>query len=56
MNASHNPDMKEQEREQIVELGSDLTKSKSGKIYTLTIIGQVEGHQVLPETCETTKY
>lgn len=56
MNASHNPDMKEQEREQIVELGSDLTKSESGKIYTLTIIGQVEGHQVLPETCKTTKY
>ncbi|MDD7387393.1 MAG: ATP-dependent Clp protease proteolytic subunit [Firmicutes bacterium] len=56
MNASHNPDMKEQEREQIEELGSDLTKSKSGKIYTLTIIGQVEGHQVLPETCKTTKY
>ena len=56
MNASHNPDMKEQEREQIVELGSDLTKSKSGKIYTLTIIGQVEGHQVLPETCKTPKY
>ena len=48
--------MKEQEREQIVELGSDLTKSESGKIYTLTIIGQVEGHQVLPETCKTTKY
>ena len=56
MNASHNPDMKEQEREQIVELGSYLTKSESGKIYTLTIIGQVEGHQVLPETCKTTKY
>ena len=56
MNASHNPDMKEQEREQIVELGSDLTKSESGKIYTLTIIGQVEGHQVLPDTCKTTKY
>lgn len=56
MNASHNPDMKEQEREQIVELGSDVTKSKSGNIYTLTIIGQVEGHQVLPETCKTTKY
>ena len=56
MNASHNPDMKEQEREQIVELGSDLTKSESGKIYMLTIIGQVEGHQVLPETCKTTKY
>lgn len=51
-----NPNMKEQEREQIIELGSDITKSKKGNIYTLTIIGQVEGHQVLPETAKTTKY
>ena len=49
-------EMKEQERQQIYELGSDLTKGKDGRIYTLTIIGQVEGHQVLPETCKTTKY
>ena len=38
------------------ELGADLTKSKLGSIYTLTIIGQIEGHQVLPETVKTTKY
>lgn len=44
------------EREQILELGSDLTKNETGKIYTLTIIGQVEGHQALPETVKTTKY
>lgn len=49
-------DAKEQEREQIKELGSDITKGKDGSIYTLTIIGQVEGHQVLPENCKTTKY
>jgi ATP-dependent protease ClpP protease subunit len=49
-------EMKEQERQQIYELGSDLTKGKDGRIYTLTIIGQVEGHQVLPENCKTTKY
>ena len=49
-------EMKKQEREQVVELGSDITKSKKGNIYTLTIIGQVEGHQVLPENCKTTKY
>ena len=48
--------LKEQEREQIKELGSDITKSDKGNIYTLTIIGQVEGHQVLPETAKTTKY
>ena len=45
-----------QEREQILELGSDITKSEKGNIYTLTIIGQVEGHQVAPETVKTTKY
>ena len=49
-------EQKEQDREQIVQLGSDITKGKDGNIYTLTIIGQVEGHQVLPETCKTTKY
>jgi len=51
-----NAQLKKEEREQVVELGSDITKSKSGSIYTLTIIGQVEGHQVLPETAKTTKY
>lgn len=56
MENQHDPDMKEQDREQIKELGSDITKSKHGNIYTLTIIGQVEGHQVLPENCKTTKY
>lgn len=56
MKTDNNSQMKEQEREQLVELGSDLTKSKKGNIYTLTIIGQVEGHQVLPETAKTTKY
>ena len=40
------------ELQEITELGA----SKSGSIYTLTIIGQVEGHQVLPETAKTTKY
>ena len=39
-----------------MELGSDLTRSKKGNIYTLTIIGQIEGHQVLPENAKTTKY
>ena len=56
MENKKDPEMKEQEREQILELGSDMTRGKDGNIYTLTIIGQVEGHQVLPETCKTTKY
>ena len=45
-----------EEMERILELGSDVTKSSKGNIYTLTIIGQVEGHQVAPETVKTTKY
>ena len=49
-------EMKKQEREQMIELGSDISKTDKGNIYTLTIIGQVEGHQVLPETAKTTKY
>ena len=53
---NHNNEQQDQAQEQLIELGSDLTKSKDGKIYTLTIIGQVEGHQVLPENCKTTKY
>ena len=51
-----NADIKKEEREQVVELGSDITRSAKGNIYTLTIIGQVEGHQVAPETVKTTKY
>ena len=56
MNEKNIQDMKEQEREQLVELGADIIKSSKGNIYTLTIIGQVEGHQVLPDNCKTTKY
>ena len=56
MDNQKNPEMKEQERQQVVELGSDITKSDKGNIYTLTIIGQVEGHQVAPENVKTTKY
>lgn len=56
MEIDHNADLKKEEREQVVELGSDITKSSKGNIYTLTIIGQVEGHQVAPDTVKTTKY
>lgn len=49
-------ELEEEKSRQITELGSDMTKSTKGNIYTLTIIGQVEGHQVLPETAKTTKY
>ena len=46
----------QKQTDRLTELGADLTSSKNGNIYTLTIIGQVEGHQVLPENAKTTKY
>ena len=44
------------DQQRIVDLGSAVNHSKRGNIYTLTIVGQVEGHQVLPETAKATKY
>lgn len=38
--------------DEIKELGTQ----KSGSIQCLTIVGQIEGHQVLPEDTKTTKY
>ena len=43
-------------QERIEDLGAGLTKNEHGSIYTLTIIGQIEGHQVAPDTVKTTKY
>jgi len=56
MDKKNNTELQRDEREQIIELGSDITKSSKGNIYTLTVIGQIEGHQVLPETVKSTKY
>jgi len=53
---SEQADKKEQEQKQIVEMGSEITKSGKSNIYTLTIIGQVEGHMNAPENVKTTKY
>lgn len=42
--------------EQIKEFGAISAFSGKHKIYCLTIIGEIEGHSVLPETTKTTKY
>lgn len=54
---------KQQEEEQtgadiqtIVDLGSSLIRNEKGNIYVLTIVGQIEGHQMLPSTSKSTKY
>ena len=52
----NNPQQREEDRRQIQDFGAALVKNEQGAIYTLTIIGQVEGHQILPETVKSTKY
>lgn len=42
--------------QRLVDLGSAVNRSARGNIYTLTIIGQVEGHQLAPDNAKTTKY
>jgi ATP-dependent protease ClpP protease subunit len=44
------------QKDEITELGSTTTRSENGTIHCLTIVGQVEGHQLLPETAKSTKY
>lgn len=58
--------MEEQERteqspedpgtQQILEFGSSLIHSKRGAVHVLTIVGQIEGHQVMPPSSKSTKY
>lgn len=46
----------QEERERITESGSVITNNGKHTIHCLTIIGQVEGHTVLPSQNKTTKY
>ncbi len=46
-----------QDRQQeAVDMGSSTIHTKDGTIHTLTIVGQIEGHQEAPSGSKTTKY
>ncbi len=47
---------KDETIEPIVELGSSVIQSSKGAVHVLTIVGQIEGHQVLPANTKSTKY
>ena len=47
---------REEQRQDIEQFGSTLIRSERGCIHTLTIIGQVEGLQLLHPSAKTTKY
>lgn len=51
-----NPTSMDQRQQQIVDMGSATISTERGTIHTLTIVGQVEGHQVLPPHTKSTKY
>lgn len=46
----------EEHSDQINETGSVLTSHKGSVLHCLTIIGQIEGHYILPSQNKTTKY
>ena len=46
----------DQSAQRLYDLGAALVESQRGSVYCLTIIGQVEGHYILPPQNKTTKY
>ena len=47
---------REKQTDQIIDTGSIITGNGSHDIHCLTIIGQIEGHYILPSQNKTTKY
>lgn len=45
-----------QTAQSVVDFGSALTKTAHGTVYTLAIIGQIEGHTAAPNGTKTTQY
>lgn len=45
-----------EELENIRDFGAVQTKNPRGNVHCLSIIGQIEGHQILPSQNKTTKY
>lgn len=46
----------EERQQQAVDMGSATIRTRDGVIHTLTVVGQIEGHQVLPSGSKSTKY
>ena len=49
-------DTENEKKDLLEEYGTVRLAGDPGSVCTLTIIGQIEGHQLLPETAKTTKY
>ena len=46
----------QEQLESLADLGASVIRGERGNIYVLTIVGQVEGHQILPPDSKSTKY
>lgn len=56
MENKNNENLENEKTEQIKELGALSSIGTRHKIFCLTIIGEIEGHSILPEQSKTTKY
>lgn len=56
MNKNKENQARKDELEEIKEMGSITNLEGRHRIHCLTIIGEIEGHNVLPEQSKTTKY
>ena len=53
---SNDNSLKSEKSEEIKEFGSVISQGGRHKIYCLTVIGEIEGHTILPENSKSTKY
>lgn len=53
---SENKEENVYDKEQINDMGSTTVRSEKGVIHCITIVGQIEGHILLPENNKSTKY
>ena len=53
---SDQDDNQSQQLQEIIDLGSSTIRTSRGTIHTLTVVGQIEGHQLLPPSAKSTKY
>ena len=56
MENKNNDNLQNEKTEEIKELGALSSIGTRHKIFCLTIIGEIEGHSILPEQSKTTKY
>ncbi|MCH5353477.1 MAG: ATP-dependent Clp protease proteolytic subunit [Acutalibacter sp.] len=52
----HDQDYSSEQQKLITESGSVITKNNGHTVHCLTVIGQIEGHYILPSQNKTTKY